>query len=102
MHLVWFRGTALADDLIGAGHGFRPVNRDAFRRDPELTETANEGENLSDPDQGLFGNSPVVQSGPAELVSLDKGNLGPESGGGHGCRPACRASADHNQVEGLG
>jgi hypothetical protein len=96
---VWDR--TAPHDPLGTRHRGRPVDSQiAGAGDAELAQPARQDEELSDPDQGLFRDSAVMQSGAAqEIILLDHRNPAVQFQRRLRRRPAPGSPADHHQVK---
>jgi 7-cyano-7-deazaguanine synthase in queuosine biosynthesis len=93
-HLIrlWF--AAVLDDFLGARHCSTPVDSKSGDSNPEFVEPLRKCQNFGDPDQGLFGYSPIIQSSAAETVALNYSHTRTSRRRSHGRRTTGGATAD--------
>ncbi len=77
----------------------RPVHANVAGDDPELVQSFGELIEFCDPDQGLLGDSTIVQSSAAESISFDDSHRLLEAQGDCGRRAASGAPAKHDEIE---
>lgn len=77
-----------------ARHCSTPVDSKSGDFNPEFVEPLRKRQNFGDPDQGLLGYSPIIQSSAAETVALDYSHARTGRRRSHGRRATGGATAD--------
>jgi hypothetical protein len=90
------------NDLLATGGDLREVDLAAGDLDAELVGVVDLSEDVRGTQDGLRGNTGVVQAPSADLVLLDDGGLHPELGGADRRDVTTRPGADNDAVKLLG
>ena len=97
--VLWFRIAASFDNPLCPRNCGGPIDGNLSHLDTKLAKAACQRQQFCDPDQGLFGNSPIVQSGASQLVPFHDRDLLAQPERRFRRSSSCRTAANNQKVK---